>query len=91
MTQFTLQAYPQGQVWVRRARSTLHAGAVVDLSQGGSIITVGAADAVTDATAHFYTNVTDPKASILTTLNWDLDIVSDSVPPIRMCSENPIV
>lgn len=48
--------------------------------QGGSIITVGTMDAVKNATANFYANVTDPKASLLTTLNWDLGIVSDGVP-----------
>lgn len=53
--------------------------------QGGSIITVGTIDAVKIATANFYANVTDPKASILTTLNWDLGIVNVNVPPLCMC------
>ncbi|KZT64214.1 FAD dependent oxidoreductase [Daedalea quercina L-15889] len=58
VTQFVLQAYPQGQVW------------------GGSIIIIGETDAVKNATANFYANVTDPKASILTTLNWELGITA---------------
>ncbi|TFY62863.1 hypothetical protein EVJ58_g3592 [Rhodofomes roseus] len=61
VTQFILEAYPQGQVW------------------GGAIITLGELDAVTNATANFYANVADPKASILTTLNWDLGITAVEV------------
>ena len=37
-------------------------------------------DAVKNATANFYANVADPKASLLTTLNSLLDVVSEDVP-----------
>ncbi|KAH9931579.1 FAD-binding domain-containing protein [Fomitopsis serialis] len=37
---------------------------------------LGRGHAVKNATANFYANVTDPKASILTTLNWELGITA---------------
>lgn len=39
---------------------------------GGLIITLGEFDALAAATANFYANVTDPKAAIITSFNYDL-------------------
>ncbi|KZT68325.1 FAD-binding domain-containing protein [Daedalea quercina L-15889] len=38
---------------------------------GGTIVTTGVDDEVVAATQNFYNNVTDPKAAILTTFNYD--------------------
>ncbi|PCH36771.1 FAD-binding domain-containing protein [Wolfiporia cocos MD-104 SS10] len=46
---------------------------------GGSIITVGEVDAIKNATSNFYANVTDPKASIITTFNWLLGVTTIEV------------
>lgn len=61
VTQFTLKAYPQGQVW------------------GGIILTVGEFDLLANATANFYANVTDPKASIISTFNYEDGIFAGEV------------
>lgn len=41
---------------------------------GGTILALGEFDKIATATANFYANVTDPKASIISTFNWDLGI-----------------
>ncbi|KAI0727409.1 FAD dependent oxidoreductase [Fomitopsis betulina] len=41
---------------------------------GGSIITTGVDDAVVAATQNFYNTVTDPKAALLTTFNYDASL-----------------
>ncbi|KAH9920717.1 FAD-binding domain-containing protein [Fomitopsis serialis] len=41
---------------------------------GGSIVTTGVDDAVVAATQNFYETVTDPKAAILTTFNYDASL-----------------
>ncbi|KZT71939.1 FAD-binding domain-containing protein [Daedalea quercina L-15889] len=54
VTTFTLQAYPQGQVW------------------GGQLIILGEyIDQVNVATANFAANVTDPKAQIIATYDYE--------------------
>ncbi|KZT04998.1 FAD-binding domain-containing protein [Laetiporus sulphureus 93-53] len=65
VTQFTLEAFTQGEVW------------------GGTIISLGETDQAKTATANFYANVTDPKAALLTTFNWDLGLLK-AVPCISM-------
>ncbi|PCH36093.1 FAD-binding domain-containing protein [Wolfiporia cocos MD-104 SS10] len=61
ITQFTLKAFPQGEVW------------------GGLIIALGQVEAVKAATANFYANVTDPKAAIITSFNYDLGLIITEV------------
>lgn len=48
--------------------------------QGGLIITLGEFDALAAATANFYANVTDPKAAIITSFNYDLGAVRQRMP-----------
>lgn len=62
---------------------------------GGTILVLGEFDKIATATASFYANVTDPKASIISTFNWDLGIhlgqvslfYDGSSPPDRMFDE----
>lgn len=43
--------------------------------KGGIILTVGEFDQLANATANFYANVTDPKASIISTFNYEDGVV----------------
>ncbi|PCH35416.1 FAD dependent oxidoreductase [Wolfiporia cocos MD-104 SS10] len=63
VTTFTLRTYPQGQVW------------------GGQLIFLGTdvVDQVNTATANFAANVTDPKASIITTVDFEGGVILASV------------
>ena len=74
VTTFHLQAYPQTEVWVRFASCS--SSAPSNTYQGGSILITGYPDDVVVATQNFYENVTDPKASLLTTFNNEIGIVS---------------
>ncbi|KAF9818098.1 hypothetical protein IEO21_02940 [Rhodonia placenta] len=53
---------------------------------GGLIITLGEFDALAAATANFYANVTDPKAAIITSFNYDLGA---SVVEVSMFYDGP--
>ncbi|KZT11181.1 FAD-binding domain-containing protein [Laetiporus sulphureus 93-53] len=68
VTRFTLEAFTQGEVWV----------CIISFS-GGFMLAVGEAEAIAEATANFYANVTDPKAAIITSFNYDLGIYVQEV------------
>ncbi|OSX58401.1 hypothetical protein POSPLADRAFT_1117777, partial [Postia placenta MAD-698-R-SB12] len=56
---------------------------------GGIILTVGEFDLLANATANFYANVTDPKASIISTFNYEDGIVRCYVLAVNIFYDGP--
>lgn len=76
VTTFTLQTYPQGQVWVYFQAAILN-DILLTHVQGGQLTFLSSElAAVTAATANFSANVTDPKAALITTYDYTGGLVS---------------
>ena len=72
VTRFTLKTFPQTDVWVRLHSCPQSLAFPLHIDGKGGLITIAAPHIpdVAAATANFFANVQDPKASIITTYNF---------------------